>query len=139
MSFLDNLEDSLKSLENVPDRDGAGREQKQRQSEAAAHAKIAPWAETLKKHPYTEELMKAATREGFKLRTKVYITWMGSTLRFDARERRMELRPVADGVRVVFLNGPEEMETRALDFEGNPAELVSDWLKTLQKPIAGTD
>jgi hypothetical protein len=129
MSFLDNLEDSLKSLENVSDRDGASREQKQRRTDAEAHAKIAPWAEQLKKSPYTEELMKAATREGFKLRTKVYIAWMGDTLRFDARERRMELRPVADGVRAVFLSGNEEIETRAVDFESDPAELVADWLK----------
>ncbi len=129
MSFLDNLEDSLKSLENVSDRDGAGREQKRRQTDAAENAKVAPWAEELKKNPYTEQLMKVATREGFKLRTKVYITWMGSTLRFDARERRMELRPAVDGVQAVFSSIGEETGTRRVDFESDPAELVRDWLE----------
>lgn len=33
-----------------------------------------------------------ATRLGFAQRTKVHITWRGTTLRLEARERRLELQ-----------------------------------------------
>ena len=128
MSFLDNLENSLRSLENGADQEDAGREKDRRKLDVAVQKAIAPWAEQLKKSPFTEELMKVATREGFKSKTKVYITWLGSTLRFEARERRLELRPAANGVFAVFLNNAEETGSRSIELEGDPAALVHEWL-----------
>jgi hypothetical protein len=128
MSFLDNLENSLKSLENGAGPEDAGREKDRRKLDVAAQKAVAPWAERLKKSNFTEELMKAATREGFKLKTKVYITWLGSMLRFEARERRLELRPAIDGVLAVFLVNAEETGSRLIELQGDPAALVNEWL-----------
>ncbi len=128
MSFLDSLENSLKSLENSPDPQDAGREKDRRKLDVAAQKAVAPWAEQLKKSGYTEELMKVATREGFKLRMKVYIIWLGSTLRFEARDRRLELRPAVDGVQAVFAVNGEETGSRLIELKGDPGKLVQDWL-----------
>src|SRR5947207_1618872 len=58
MSFLDNLENNLKSLESSEQgREGAEREQKARDSARAAAQAAAPYAEALKKGPYTAELL----------------------------------------------------------------------------------
>ncbi len=128
MGFLDNLENSLKSLENGADQENAGRETDRRKLDVAAQNAVAPWAEQLRKSRYTEELMSAATREGFKSKTKVYITWLGSTLRLEARERRLELRPATQGVRAVFLLNAEETGSRLMQLQGDPAELIREWL-----------
>jgi len=129
MSFLDNLENSLKNLETGNERGEAGREQRKRNEDRARQAAVAPWAERLKKSSFTEELLKAATREGFKQRTKVYISWIGEVLRLDAKERRMELRPAPDGVNVVYQVNAEETGSQVIDLEGDPAELAQNWLK----------
>ena len=128
MSFLDNLENSLKSLENASGQEDATREKDRRKLDAAAQNAVAPWAEQLKKSAYTEELLKTATREGFKSRTKVYITWLGTTLRLEARERRLELRPSTNGVIATFLLNAEEKGSRLLQLRGDPADLVREWL-----------
>jgi hypothetical protein len=128
VSFLDNLENSLKSLENGTESDHPGREHARRRSDAAAQLAVAPWAEQLKKSPYTEELLNIATREGFKLKTKVYITWLGTHLRLEARDRRLEFHPAANGVQACFLVNGEETGSRLIDLQGDPAELVREWL-----------
>jgi hypothetical protein len=128
MSFLDSLENSLNSLEKGAEREDAGRDHQKRESDRARQQAVAPWADRLKHCPYTAALMTTASREGFKARTKVYITWIGNALRLEARERRLELRPAADGVYAVFLLNGEELSHRLLDLEGEPADLVRDWL-----------
>src|SRR5689334_17102982 len=97
MSFLDNLESNLKSLESNQETDHTAEYQRRARERAGAQA-VAPYAEALKKGPFTAELLKQTTRVGFSLRTKVHIAWLGSTLRLEARERRLELRPTAGGV-----------------------------------------
>lgn len=128
MSFLDNLENTLKSLENAPSGENAAREQTRRDADAAAQRAVAPWAERLRKSPFTASLLSAATREGFKQRVKVHITWIGTTLRLDARERRLELRPMPDGVETVYLENGEIRTRSGIDLTGDPAELVHAWL-----------
>jgi hypothetical protein len=128
MSFLDSLENNLKSLESVPDGELMGREEARRNAERARQNAIAPSAEQLKTSPFTAELLSLAVREGHRLRTKVYIAWIGTTLRLDARERRLELRPLPDGIRAVFLTNNEESDGRAIDLTGDAAALVRDWL-----------
>jgi hypothetical protein len=126
MSFLDNLENSLKSLESQEDR-GSNDRQK-RDAERAAAIAAAPWAEKLKNGPYTQELLKQATRIGFEKRAKVYIAWIGTSLKLEARERKLELRPTPDGVTARFLEEGKETREEALDLGGDPETLVRQWL-----------
>ena len=130
MSFLDNLENSLKSLENSEQgREDKEREHRARESERARVHSVAPFAEELKKGPYTAELLKQAARVGFSLRTKVNIVWLGTTLRLEAREKRLELRPAAEGILAAYLENGQETKVERLDLKGNPEDLVRQWLQ----------
>jgi hypothetical protein len=129
MSFLDNLENNLKSLESQEDgKDDAERQRRDRESRRASAQAAAPFAEELKKGPYTAELFKQAARVGHGMRMKVHIAWLGSTLRLEARERRLELRPTPDGIIAAYLENNQETRTHPLDLKGNPEELVREWL-----------
>ncbi len=137
MSFLDNLESSLKSLES---RDERGPEDhKRRDIERARTLAVAPWAEKLKQSQYAKELLGEATRAGHKLRAKVYIAWIGTTLRLDLREHRLELRPSADEVNAVFLEKGAELKRQPVDLESSPAELVEEWLVRVVPALSLTD
>jgi hypothetical protein len=130
MSFLDNLENNLKSLESGEQaRDDADRERKARDHNRAAILAVAPYAEELRKGPFTTELLKQATRIGFSLRTKVNIAWLGSTLRLEAREKRLELRPTPAGVVAVYLEDGKEVRTEDVNLKGNAEQLVRNWLQ----------
>jgi hypothetical protein len=130
MSFLDNLENSLKSLESSEQgKDDAERAQRARETALAEAQAAAPFAEQLKQSPYTAELLKQAARVGFSLRTKVHIAWLGTTLRLEAREKRLELRPTPRGIVAGYIENGRETRTEACDLEGNPEELVRAWLK----------
>src|SRR5437868_1441418 len=109
MSFLDNLENNLKSLENAEQsRDEAERRNRTRDVERAQALSEAPYAEALKNGPFTAGLLKQAARIGFSMRTKVHIAWLGTTLRLEARERRLELRPTASGVVAAYVEDGQE-------------------------------
>src|SRR5437867_115320 len=113
MSFLDNLENNLKAMEG---RDQAGLDDSKRRELDRKHAvATGPWADQLKKSPYAAEIMQTATRAGFQIRTKVNLIWMGSTLRLEARGHRLELRPTAEGVIAVFLQGNQEADRADVD------------------------
>lgn len=129
MSFLDNLENSLKSLENSEQgKEDAGRQQRARENERANAQAAAPFAEELKKGPFTADLLKHATRLGYNQRVKVHIAWLGATLRLEARERRLELRPTPTGVVAVYLDGTQEPRTEPVDLKSSAEELVRNWL-----------
>ena len=71
MSFLDNLENNLKSLESAEQaQDEAERRHKNREAELAQARAAAPHADALKNGPFTAELLKQASRIGFSMRTK---------------------------------------------------------------------
>ena len=127
MSFLDNLENNLKSLEG---RDEAADRGNARQQEAERRKALAsaPSAERLKSAPFTAELLRQATRAGHQARTKVHLAWLGTTLRLEARERRLELRPTPDGVVAVFLDNGREVRVQPIDLEGDPQALIREWL-----------
>jgi hypothetical protein len=132
MSFSDNLENSLKNLESHDERDtGGARTQQQRQAHRANVLAAAPWAEKLRNGAYTPGLMTHATRIGHGLRTKVNIVWLGSTLRFQAREHRLELRPTPDGVMAHFFEGEKEVKQEKVDLAANPQKLAKEWLDTV--------
>lgn len=129
MSFLDNLENNLKSLESTEQgKDDAARERKARDTARAEAQAAAPHAEALKKGPFTAELLKQATRVGFTLRTKIHLAWLGSTLRLEARERKLELRPTPTGIVAVYIEDGREARTEPLDLTANPETLLRAWL-----------
>jgi hypothetical protein len=130
MSFLDNLENNLKSLESQEEAgEAAHRDHRQRERNRSAQQAAAPFAEELKKGPYTQELLRQATRVGFSMRVKVHIAWLGSTLRLEARERRLELRPTPSGIVKVYLDGAQETKSEPLDLGGSAETLVREWLE----------
>ena len=127
MSFLDNLENSLKSLESRDERD-TGRERERREAEGSAKRAAAPHAERLRNSPFTAALLEHATRLGFAKRTKVHIVWLDTTLRLEAREKRLDLRPTPDGVVGVFTENGEELRSKPIDLDGDPEKLAREWL-----------
>ncbi len=131
MSFLDNLENNLKSLESQEEgKEDAERQRRQRESRRASEQAAAPFAEELKKGPYTAELLKQAARVGHGMRLKVHVAWLGSTLRLEARERRLELRPTPDGIVAAYLEQNRETRIEPLDLNGNAEEFVRQWLSS---------
>lgn len=131
MSFLDNLENNLKSLES---REEADITQHQRRDSDRHHARaIAPWLEKLKNGEFAKKLMQQAARAGFQRRTKVNIVWIGSTLRLEARNQRLELRPAADGVSAVILRDNQEVLTRPVDLDGDPEPLIREWMPLIEE------
>ena len=129
MGFLDDLENNLKSLESHEEgREAADREQRARESERAQAQAIAPFAEQLKKAPFTANVLTHAARMGHSLRTKVHVAWLGNTLRLEARDRRLELRPTATGIVAVSIENGNEATGKPLDLTGNPEQLIREWL-----------
>lgn len=130
MSFLDNLENSLKSLESQEDAAQNARENRERQeSELATAQAAAPYAERLKEGAFTAALLNEASVIGHGLRTKVHITWLGTTLRLDAKEKRLELKPSGDGVMASFLQNGASLRETPIDLDGDGAELARQWLQ----------
>lgn len=128
MSFLDSLENSLKSLESVEEQSGT--ERKQKAEDRATALQIAPWADRLKQSEYLKQFMDEAARAGHQARAKVYMSWLGHNFRLDMREKRMELRPGKDGIKAVVMNGIDDLSSKRIDLEESPVPLIQDWAKT---------
>jgi hypothetical protein len=126
MSFLDNLENSLKSLESQEEKGGSERER--RSAEQAISRASAPWAEQLRKSEFTQRLFEQAAISGHRLRSKIYMAWMDSTLRLEVKGRALELRPTPGGIVSVFLEPDGETRTEQLDLTSDPVELLGRWL-----------
>jgi hypothetical protein len=125
MSFLDNLENNLKSLESREDStDAAASQHRERERRRAEAQAAAPFADALKNGPFTAELLKQAARVGFEKRTKVHVAWLGSSLRLEAREQRVELRPTPSGVHAVYPDGRAE----PVDLNGSAEAFIRQWL-----------
>jgi hypothetical protein len=133
MSFSDNLENDLKNLESQDERDPISieRAQKRKLSHRASALAAAPWAEKLRTGKFTSGLLTHATRIGHGLRTKVNIMWLGVTLRLQAREHRLELRPTPDGIVAFFFVDDRETRRQKVDLAGNPEKLAQEWLATV--------
>ena len=129
MSFLDDLENNLKSLESHEEgNDEALRQHRARETQRVSAQAAAPYAEELKKGPFTAELLRQAARMGHALRVKIHIAWLGATLRLEARERRLELRPTPKGVLAVWIENNRESRTQPVDLKGQPDEILREWL-----------
>ena len=127
MSFLDNLESTLKNLEGAAEKDTRG-EQQRRQSDRAQALAAAPFADELKNGPFTNEFLTHAVRIGHGSRTRITPLWIGNTLRVDAKEKRLELRPTADGVLAVFMENGEEKTSEIVDLKTDPEQFATRWL-----------
>ncbi|HEV2960594.1 MAG TPA: hypothetical protein VG649_02130 [Candidatus Angelobacter sp.] len=135
MSFLDNLESNLKNLESHEERDPAAR--KRRDSERASALAAAPWAEKLKNGPYAQDVLKAAAQIGFQIRIKIHVTWLDTTLKLEAKERRLEFRPTSDGIVAVFLHQGKEEKRLPVDLTSSGSELVQSWFGGLGAAAMG--
>lgn len=135
MGFLDSIENDLKALESRQERDPeqARKDRLRRDAERNAAQAAAPIAEQLKTGQFTKDLLDHAVRIGHAVRTKVHMTWLGNTLRLQARDRRMELEPSAAGVIAKFFNGDEETARETVDLNGNARELAERWLAGLNR------
>jgi len=131
MSFLDSLENNLKSLEGA-EKPGL-EDHKRRESERQRTVAASPWAEQLKQSPYTQGLMQQATRAGYRIRIKVNLVWIGTTLRLEARAHRLELRPTPDGIVAVFMKGTGEIRREAIDLRDNPEAILKDWIAIVEQ------
>jgi len=126
MSYSDNLENTLKSLESREERDPLINER--RETERVGALAAAPWADRLKNSEFTRNLMDAAAVMGHKLRAKIYMAWLGSSLRFELRQRRLELRPTAEGIVAVFMEGNNAITSREVDLDSSPDALLDEWV-----------
>jgi hypothetical protein len=126
MSFLDNLENSLKSLESREERDPG--EQRRKEDERLRARAAAPWAEQLKNSTYTQQLFEQAAIAGHRIRTKIYMAWIDSTLRLEAKGRRLELQPTPDGITASMIEEDGTSRTEPLDLNSRPEDLLDTWL-----------
>ena len=126
MSYLDNLENTLKSLESRDERDPLIDERRKSERDGALAA--APWADRLKNSEFTRNLMDAAALMGHKLRAKIYMAWLGSSLRFELKQRRLELRPTSEGIVAVFMEGNNAITSREVDLDSSPDALLDEWV-----------
>ena len=131
MSFLDNLENDLKALENREERDPEKikRERERREADRAAAVQRAPHAEALRTSPFTSELLTQCRAIGHAQRVLVQFTWLGENLRMDAKAKRMELTPTAEGITAVLLvNGEETGRFPVHPEVDDAAALAKRWL-----------
>ena len=129
MGFLDNLENNLKAMESREERDPQTLEREAAAREAARSAALqsAPYAEALRAGSFTDGLLKACRIVGHRKRVLVRPTWVESTLRLEAGEKKLELRPTPDGVVADFLEG-NAVRSEVVDLSGDPEKLVTAWL-----------
>ena len=133
MSFLDNLENNLKALENREERDPekVKRDQERREADRTEAILRAPHAEALRTSPFTSELLTQCRAIGHAQRILVQFTWIGENLRMDAKAKRMELAPTSEGITAVFLVNGEEMERVPVNPDvDDAAALARRWLST---------
>ena len=131
MSFLDNLENNLKALESREEKDPekVKRDQERREAERNAALLRAPHVEALKNSAFTSELLAQCRTIGHGQRVLVQFTWIGESLRLDAKAKRMELTPTTKGIAVVFwLDGVETCRTTADPQADDAAALARRWL-----------
>ncbi len=131
MSFLDNLENNLKALERVEEKDPEKikHDQEQREADRSAALRRAPHVDALKKSAFTSNLLTACRTIGHGQRILVQFVWIGETLRLTAKDKRMDLIPEPDGISAVFSTAGAETGRTAVNPEtDDPGELAKRWL-----------
>ncbi len=130
MSFLDNLENNLKALESREEKDPLKQKEEHARREADRQTALAaaPVAEALKSGPFTEKFLTACRLIGHSQRTMVRFTWLDTTLRLEAKERRLDLKPTAQGVEATFYVDNESTAQQLLTLNEDPEALAKQWL-----------
>jgi hypothetical protein len=131
MGFLDNLENNLNALERLEQKDPeqARRDQERRETDRSAALKRQPYAEALKKSAFTGELMTQCRAIGHGQRVLVQFTWLGENLRLDAKNKRLELMPTAEGILAVYSRDGAEIRRANVNTETDDAGALSkEWL-----------
>jgi hypothetical protein len=131
MSYLDSLEDNLKALERQEEKDpeAVRKNQQRRESERDSALARAPYVEALKTSAFTSDLLTACRTIGHGQRVLVQFVWIGENLRLDAKSKRMELVPEADGiVAVCSVDGTEVSRTKVNTETDDAAALAKSWL-----------
>lgn len=131
MSFLDNLENNLKALENREEKDPekVKRDRERSGADRIAALRRAPHAEALKNSAFTSELLAQCRTIGHGQRVLVQFTWIGESLRLDAMGRRLELTPAAEGIMAVFSLDGAETGRATVDPRADDAKaLARRWL-----------
>ncbi len=131
MSFLDNLENNLKALESQEEKDPekVKRDQERREADRTAAISRAPHIEALKNSAFTSELLTQCRSIGHGQRVLVQFTWIGERLRLDAKGKRLELVPTAEGIEALFfLDGAKTGKTMVDPQSGDAAALARRWL-----------
>jgi hypothetical protein len=137
MGFLDNLENDLKALENREEKDPetVKRDRERREAERNAALLRAPHADALKNSAFTSELLTQCRMIGRGQRVLVQFTWIGENLRLevkvDAKQKRMELVPTAEGIWAVLSESGVETGRVAVDPQRDDAAgLAGRWLSS---------
>ena len=131
MSFLDNLENNLKALESREEKDPekVRRDQERREADRTAALLRGPHVEALKNSAFTAELLTQCRKIGHGQRVLVRFTWIGESLRLDAKEKRLELVPTAEGIAAVFSLEGAEVRRATLNVQADDAAaLARNWL-----------
>ncbi len=131
MSFLDNLENNLKALESREEKDPeqVKRDQERREAERNAALRRAPHVEALRNSAFTSELLTQCRTIGHGQRVLVQFTWIGESLRLDAKAKRVELIPTAEGITAVFsLDGAETGRVTVDPQTDDAAAFARRWL-----------
>lgn len=131
MSFLDNLENNLKALENQEERDPekVKRDREHREADRIAAMQRAPHVEALKNSAFTAELLTQCRTIGRDQRVLVQFTWIGESLRLDAKAKRLELMPTAEGVTAFFSCDGSEIRRKIVNLQADdPRALAQSWL-----------
>ena len=130
MGFLDNLEDTLKNAERGAEREDEKSANVSRAAELEAIRAAAPNAEALKKGQWTQDLLTQCVTLGNSRRMRVGMAWIGTTLRLDARERRLDLQPTAAGVIAIYSVDGAETARESVDLKSDAAAFAQKWLAT---------
>lgn len=137
MSYLDNLENNLKALENQEEKDPekVKRDQERREADRNAALLRAPYADALKNSAFTSELLTQCRTIGRTQRVLVQFTWIGESLRLDAKTKRLQLNPTADGIEAVYSLEGTELRRAKVNFDsGDPAALAEQFLRDEPRP-----
>ena len=130
MGFLDNLEDTLKNAERGAEREDEKSANISWTAELEAIRAAAPNAEALKKGQWTQDLLTQCVTLGHGQRMRVGMAWIGTTLRLDAREKRVDLQPTATGVIAIYSVDGAETARDPVDLKSDAAAFAQKWLAT---------
>ena len=131
MSFLDNLENNLKALENQEEKDPekVKRDRERREAERDEALLRAPHVEALKNSAFTSNLLTECRTIGHGQRVLVQFVWIGETLRLSAKNKRMELIPSSEGITAVLSLDGEVTAREPVDPQkDDAASLARRWL-----------